>query len=492
MSNKSIFDTGGFIGAEKPYSVPAGEAAFTSPGTFSWTAPEGVTSVCVVCVGGGGGGGTNAADASSGGGGGGLGYKNNITVVPGTAYTVVVGSGGAVLAAGGQSYFNSAATVAGNGGSSGVNGTAAGGAGGTFVGDGGANGGQGGDSSTNDNTNSTPEAGAGGGAGGYSAAGGRGAGAQAAATTGTASTGGGGGGGGSPDSGAAGGGGGVSIFGAGSNGAGGTSGNQGGGGSGGLGSGSGIRTGGLYGGGGAGSDGTTSGAGANGAVRIIWGANRSFPSTNVTENSGDKLYSSGVFSLSSVYDSLSKFHGLTYTYYTQGSTTNPTTEAGLNALFNTATPSPTVTFGGTGTYAETINWGDTSSPSGAGGITKTKPAYLPADNYSWMAEGYIFAPETGTYFFGIDGDDACDIHVSGVNVANSYGGHGFYGTWSGGVSGANTQKSGTITLTAGQYYTFRARMQEGGGGDGVQVGWRKPSDAAIALIPSYFFYRSIG
>ena len=491
MTNKSIFDTGGFIGVEKSYSVPAGEAAFSSPGTFSWTAPEGVTSVCVVCVGGGGGGGTNSADASSGGGGGGLGYKNNITVVPGTAYTVVVGSGGAVLAAGGQSYFNSDATVAGNGGSPGVNGTAAGGAGGTFVGDGGANGGQGGDSNTNDNANSTPEAGAGGGAGGYSAAGGRGAGAQAAVTTGTASTGGGGGGGGSPDSGAAGGGGGVGIFGAGSNGAGGTSGVRGGGGSGGLG-GTSTPIGGLYGGGGAGADATTSGAGANGAVRIIWGANRSFPSTNVTENSGDKLYSSGVFSLNSVYDSLSKFHGLTYTYYTQGSTTNSTTEAGLDALFNIATPSPTVTFGGTGTYTETINWATTTNPSGAGGITKTKPAYLPADNYSWMAEGYILAPETGTYFFGVDGDDACDIHVNGFNVANSYGGHGLYGTWSGGVAGANTQKSGTITLTAGQYYTFRARMQEGGGGDGVQVGWRKPSDAAIALIPSYFFYRSIG
>ena len=489
MTNKSIFDTGGFIGVEKSYSVPSGEASFSSPGTFSWTAPEGVTSVCVVCVGGGGGGGTNSADASSGGGGGGLGYKNNITVVPGTAYTVVVGSGGAVLAAGGQSYFNSAATVAGNGGSAGVNGTAAGGAGGTFVGDGGANGGQGGDSSINDATNSTPEAGAGGGAGGYSAAGGRGAGAQAAATTGTASTGGGGGGGGSPDSGAAGGGGGVGIFGAGSNGTGGTSGVRGGGGSGGGGF---ISTpiGGLYGGGGAGADGTTSGAGANGAVRIIWGANRSFPSTNVTENSGDRLYSSGVFSLSSVYDSLSKFHGLTYTYYTQGTSTNPTTEAGLDALFNTATPSPTVTFGGTGIHLGTINWAEVSY-AGAGGLTGTKPAYLPANNYSWMVEGYILAPETGTYTFGVDGDDACDVHANGTRVAHFYDAHGISGVWSGNPTYPQ-QTTGTISLTAGQYYTFRARMQQGIGGNNLQVGWRKPSDAAIALIPSYFFYRSIG
>ena len=35
-------------------AAPAGDALFTTPGTYSWTAPAGVTSVCVVCVGGGG------------------------------------------------------------------------------------------------------------------------------------------------------------------------------------------------------------------------------------------------------------------------------------------------------------------------------------------------------------------------------------------------------------------------------------------------------
>ncbi len=32
---------------------PSGQQAYTTAGTFSWTAPAGVTSVCVVCVGGG-------------------------------------------------------------------------------------------------------------------------------------------------------------------------------------------------------------------------------------------------------------------------------------------------------------------------------------------------------------------------------------------------------------------------------------------------------
>jgi hypothetical protein len=177
--------------------------------------------------------------------------------------------------------------------------------------------------------------------------------------------------------------------------------------------------------------------------------------------------------------------GLTYTYYTQGSSTNPTTEAGLNALFNTLTVSPTVTFGGSGAHSTNINWSSDGS-SGAGGATGSKPAYLPASQFSWMVEGYILAPETGTYFFGCDGDDAMDVFVNGVNVANFYGGHGFSGSWNAGVG----QFSGSISLTAGQYYTFRARMQDGGSADGFQVGWRKPSDGSISLIPSSAFFTS--
>ena len=59
---------------------------------YTWTVPEGVTSISVVCVGGGGGGQPEHDGAS--GCGAGLAYKNNITVVPGTDISVVVGGGG--------------------------------------------------------------------------------------------------------------------------------------------------------------------------------------------------------------------------------------------------------------------------------------------------------------------------------------------------------------------------------------------------------------
>lgn len=83
----------------------AGDQLYDTPGTYSWTAPEGVSSVCVVCVGGGGAGSRGESPSSSvqqriGGGGGGLGWKNNIAVTPGQTYTVVVGAGGNALLGG--------------------------------------------------------------------------------------------------------------------------------------------------------------------------------------------------------------------------------------------------------------------------------------------------------------------------------------------------------------------------------------------------------
>lgn len=277
-----------------------GQASYTTPGTYTWTAPAGVTSVSAVAVGGGGGSAAGASNNTAGGGGGGLGWKNNIPVTPGQTYTIVVGAGGTSSAVftqagnGGDSYFISNTTVAGFGGV-GSNG-GSGGAGGSYVGDGGGSGGLGGTSGTN------AQAGGGGGAGGYAGNGGNGGGWSNYYGTGnggavTSGQGGGGGGGGAGDTtGAGGGGGGVGILGQGANGSAGIvalagagangsygqyGGAEGGGGgsggtAGGHGRAGGTKLGGLYGGG----AGSGSANGGGGAVRIIWGASRSFPATN--------------------------------------------------------------------------------------------------------------------------------------------------------------------------------------------------------------------
>ena len=227
-------------------NVPNGQAAFTSPGSFNWLCPADVTSVCVVAIGAGGGG----SGAHAPGGGGGLGWRNNIPVVPGQNYAVFVGSS-PNYSIGNPSYFIDQSVVMGGGGTTG--------SGGGFTGTGGGNGG--------DPHNAYQ---AGGGAGGYTGTGGGGS------PTGFVGAGGGGGGGGYNS-----GGGGVGLLGQGADGAAGGASNGGKGGSGGTDgtgpSGSNGGFGGVHGGGVGG--GIDQLAGGRGAVRIIWGTGRAFPST---------------------------------------------------------------------------------------------------------------------------------------------------------------------------------------------------------------------
>jgi hypothetical protein len=260
-----------------------GQVAYTTPGTYSWTAPAGVTSVSVVAVGGGGSGG--AAYWSGGGGaGGGLGWKNNIVVTPGQSYVVVVGAGGVGVAAnsggqgtsGGESYFINNTVVRGDGGTAGVgtssndNFNYSGGTGGSFVGDGGGAGGPGG-------TSFGDTAGGGGGAAGYSGNGGYGGSGGINVVGGGGA--GGGGAGGSVGNPSAAGGGGVGIFGQGTSGSSASSGGSGGNNA--------SNAGGSYGGGGGGQSSDAKNVagsmGAGGAVRIIWGPGRSFPATNTAD-----------------------------------------------------------------------------------------------------------------------------------------------------------------------------------------------------------------
>ena len=276
--------------------IPNGQAQYTNSGTYSWTCPAGVYSVCVVCIGGGGGGMTYSGSSASytysmnGGGGGALAWCNDIPTTPGQTYTVVVGSGGnwgyysSGSTGGGSSYFMDPNIIIARGGNPGrycqtING-------GTFTvtTDYGTSGGGNGGSSITSGCSGNGGAG-GGGAGGYTGNGGDG---RAYPNNGGNGSGGGGAGGGGADTGSGypyrggGGGGGVGIWGQGSSGIG-----SGGGGQGGSGGGYGYsqysgQHGGLYGGGGGGHASIYyggAGSGRQGAVRIIWGNGRAFPST---------------------------------------------------------------------------------------------------------------------------------------------------------------------------------------------------------------------
>jgi hypothetical protein len=92
-------------------AVPVGEVSYTTPGTYSWTVPAGVTKVSFVAIGPGGRG--SQASLRLSGGGGALVYRNDLPVTPGQTLAVVVGDAGIA------SSFGGATAGAGASGSSG-------------------------------------------------------------------------------------------------------------------------------------------------------------------------------------------------------------------------------------------------------------------------------------------------------------------------------------------------------------------------------------
>lgn len=301
----------------------ANHVVFTTAGTY--LVPNFQTSITALCIGQGGfsnrpeyicdGNIFFEPDSIGGRGGGGLSYRNNIPVTPGETLYITFGgvgsppastTGGVQIRRGSTSGTILLAAGAGfyNGGGGGVNSEVSGGTGGsadsrnagyTVGGGSGGEGGRGIGGSASLQTTTTGGSG-GGGAGGYSGNGGAGGAVSTTVGTSVAGSAGSGGGGGGGASGRAGAtpstngspgttgnntvgfaGGGVGIYGLGSAGTA-SSGAAGGAGSGG----SGV----TYGGGAGGAANYTDGPTPGGAVvRILWGAGRSFPSTNVSSAS---------------------------------------------------------------------------------------------------------------------------------------------------------------------------------------------------------------
>ena len=366
-----------------------GQKVFTSVGTTTWTVPVGVTSITAVCVGGGGGaGGFGASYPGSGGGGGGLSFGSTISVTPGDILYIRVGSGGTggistssvsgvvtIGTAGESSYIKTeshsgTSLLEGGGGGGGGIGTvgqlSSGGSGGISTGISRTNGGAGGKGGSQ-NGGSTRGSG-GGGAGGYTGVGGTGGngGTVLPYFDGGSGSGGGAGGGGASSSNFTdevfNPGGGVGILSQGAIGFGGTQGSSsvyfygGGPGSGGqygsasTGNGANERSvGGLYGGGGGAKARTNTvlqvrdgGNGGQGAVRIVWGTTRSYPSTNtsdpipVTQSTSFSDWTFVVFGVTTNYYTFISTNGSTKTLGSSNDWNN-SDQINLNKIFGTAT-----------------------------------------------------------------------------------------------------------------------------------------------------------
>jgi hypothetical protein len=193
---------------------------------------------------------------------------------------------------------------------------------------------------------------------------------------------------------------------------------------------------------------------------------RSFPGTRT------------IYSLTGSSNNGSLVNGVSYSVPTTGdgslrytmvnnSSGHPSTTEGLTSFFQNGT---SVIYG---THTGRISWAGQGQAIRWGGTADGYPSYhTRVDNYGWQVDGFIYIPSDGSYNFLIDGDDACDFFIGGELCSYWYGGHGF-----------GTGATGTTKTFYKGWYTFTARMEEQGGGDGVAVGWQKPGDGGYSTIP---------
>lgn len=138
----------------------------------------------------------------------------------------------------------------------------------------------------------------------------------------------------------------------------------------------------------------------------------------------------------------------------------PSTRTEMDRCFNTSYSATNLWWSGTMSGNVSLNFGQYTSLTSAGATVPTSGEYYAVE------VTFTFTPqETGSYSFGITSDDGSDLLlVNTGNIVEWYGGKG-YGVY----------RYGSVNLTKGNSYTFIARMQEYGGGDGLYLVWRRPS-----------------
>lgn len=121
-----------------------------------------------------------------------------------------------------------------------------------------------------------------------------------------------------------------------------------------------------------------------------------------------------------------------------------------------------------------------------GFVDQTEAAQDAGDGFLVRWRGTLTAPETGDYRFHIASDDQSQLWFGDADgskftrrkIASVQGFTG-YRQWTANPS----QDSGLIHLEAGQSYYFEVVMQDNGGIDNLSVGWIRPGQTAVEIIP---------
>ena len=135
----------------------------------------------------------------------------------------------------------------------------------------------------------------------------------------------------------------------------------------------------------------------------------------------------------------------------------------MDKMFNTNFSNTTLSRTGRTNSSRILDW-QSSTDLSAIGIT-------PPNNGVYFAikvQGTFIPLVSGTYTFTLESDDASDLFINGNAIISTYSGQA--------VPALGT-RTGTINVTAGQKYFFEARMQQGGGGYGMRMYWKSPSQS---------------
>ena len=95
-----------------------------------------------------------------------------------------------------------------------------------------------------------------------------------------------------------------------------------------------------------------------------------------------------------------------------------------------------------------------------------------ADTFSVRWQGWVQATASGTYKFHTLSDDGVRLWVNGTQIINNWTDH------------PPTEDTGTITLTAGQWYDIKLEYYENGSGAVLKLFWTPPSGTKAVLPPT--------
>lgn len=99
--------------------------------------------------------------------------------------------------------------------------------------------------------------------------------------------------------------------------------------------------------------------------------------------------------------------------------------------------------------------------------------YGNSDDYLTIFEGYIYIESSGTYKFGVDGDDAVEVYLDDRLITGWYGGHGRH---------SHAEYAIDVDVQAG-WHKVEFHQQERRGGDNYYLYWQKPS-GSMEIVPS--------